>query len=123
MSARWLTDDNGRDLGDLAHVVVGLHDALYAGDGEVHGDVDIVLGGGRGGALLPLAAHFVGHGLGRVGHVVGIVDALLLGEAAGHAGRKSRAGGGRRVGQRVRDGATVALVLGMDGLVVVLVVA
>lgn len=46
---RRLTHNDGGDLGDLAHVVVGLHDALYPGDGEVHGDVHV-----GGGALFPL---------------------------------------------------------------------
>jgi len=36
------TNDDGRDLGDLADIVVGLHDALYAGDGEVVLDGDVV---------------------------------------------------------------------------------
>lgn len=131
---RVLTDDNRRDLGHLAHIVVGLHDALYAGDGKVDGDVDV---GGRLGGAIVLALHALAPGRvegceGRVvfGHVVCILHALLLAQTPRHGlgGRvrqrqglwlEGGRGGGGRVGQGEGDGAAVALVLGMDGLVVV----
>jgi hypothetical protein len=44
------TNNHGRHLGHLAHVIVGLHDAFYARDGEVVLDDDVVHIGRQRGA-------------------------------------------------------------------------
>lgn len=106
----WLTNNHRRDLGDLADVVIGLHDALDAGDGEVvlDGDAVGVWRQHRGAAGAVAQGRQRGHGERRVGSVVGVLHAFC----AAHARRDVR--GERRGG--VRQRASVALVLGVDGL-------
>jgi hypothetical protein len=64
------TDHDGRHLGYLADIVVGLHDALDARDGEVVLDGDVVYVGGQRRVGRPACR------AGRVWHVVCVVHAF-----------------------------------------------
>ena len=125
------TDYHGRDLCNLAHVVIGLHNALYAGDGEVVLDGDVVGVGDLGGRRAQAIARVCHEGKGRVGDVFCIVHAFLVARAARHIGRWQRQRRGRRLGgegrargrgcrgkQRrdVGDGASITRMLRMVGL-------
>lgn len=132
-----LTNNNWGDLRNFADVVIGLHNALDARNGEVVLDDDVVHVGREHGAPTGAIAH-VGH-LGRraegLWYVVGVLHVLAV-RAVGRRVRRVR---GRRdggswlllrgtaarqglrrglLGHGVRDRSSVALVLGMDGRVV-----
>ena len=132
VNATRLTNNDWGDLRDFADVVIGLHDALDARDGEVVLDDNVVHVGREHGAPTGAVAH-VGH-LGRRGegvwHVVGVLHVLAV-RAVGRKrlgswllrGTGTRQGRRRRrgllgLGHGVRDRSSVALVLGMYGRVV-----
>lgn len=104
------TNDHWGDLCNLAHIVIGLHDALYPRDREVVLDGDVVgIGWQCGRAAGAIAS--VAHGRQRdIWYVVCILHALLVGHAARHIGGRRyrvrvqrRAGGGGREGCGVRN--------------------
>lgn len=80
------THHNRRDLRNLAHVVVGLHDALYPRNGEVVLDDNVVdIRGQRRARALAIVGCQLHWRRVHHGHIVAILHALLLAyTAAGH---------------------------------------
>ena len=133
-----LTNNNWGDLRNFADVVIGLHNALDARNGEVVLDDDVVHVGREHGAPTGAIAH-VGH-LGRraegLWYVVGVLHVLAVRAVGrrvrrirgrrelgcwllrGTGARQGRGRGRGLLGHGVRDRSSVALVLGMDGRVV-----
>jgi hypothetical protein len=93
------TNNNGRNLGHLPHIVVGLHDALYPRDGELCPDlnmldVDQIVGPSAIPLLLWLAS---ARGL-LLDNGVGVVLAIVVVVLGLERGRHGVGAGGRAGG-------------------------